>query len=71
LSNAGIASLLEQKRIVVGFSEGAPDWSFPVIDNNRLVEEFGGAQSSLANEFEYLFDCFINHDNGIEDERIT
>ncbi|MBW8066114.1 MAG: NAD-dependent epimerase/dehydratase family protein [Ferrovum sp.] len=71
LSNAEIASLLEQKRIVVGFSEGAPDWSFPVIDNNRLVEEFGGAQSSLANEFEYLFDCFINHDNGIEDERIT
>lgn len=57
-SNAELALLLEKKRIAVSFAEGAPEWSFPVIDTSRLVQEFGGAQSSLPGEFDYLFSCF-------------
>lgn len=57
-SNAEIASLLEQKGITVSFAEGAPEWSFPVMDTSRLVQEFGGAQSSLPSEFDYLFSCY-------------
>lgn len=57
-SNAEIALLLEQKGIAVSFAENAPEWSFPVIDASRLEQEFGGAQSSLPSEFDYLFNCF-------------
>lgn len=56
--NAEIALLLEQKGIAVRFAEDAPEWSFPTIDTNRLVQEFGGAQSNLSSEFDYLFSCF-------------
>jgi nucleoside-diphosphate-sugar epimerase len=56
--NADIAVLLERKGIVVSFAADAPEWSFPVIDTNRLVQEFGSAQSSLTSEFDYLFSCF-------------
>lgn len=68
LSNAEIASLLEQKGVRVDFEEEAPVWSFPVIDTSRLVQEFGSAQSCLAGEFEFLFDCFTNRNDGVEDE---
>lgn len=57
-SNADLASLLEQKEIIVSFAVDAPVWSFPVIDTNRLAQEFGGAQNSLTGEFDYLFSCF-------------
>jgi len=57
-SNAEIASLLEQKGIAVSFAENAPEWSFPIIDTKRLVQEFGDAQSSLTGEFDYLFSYF-------------
>lgn len=57
-NNAEIASLLEQKGIAVSFAEDAPIWSFPVIETSRLVQEFGGAQSGLAGEFDYLFSYF-------------
>lgn len=57
-SNADIALLLEQKGIAVSFAADAPEWSFPVIDTNLLVQEFGGAQSSLTSEFDNLFCCF-------------
>lgn len=58
ISNADIASLLEQKGITVYFAEDAPEWSFPVIDTNRLTQEFGHAQSNLISEFDFLFSCF-------------
>lgn len=57
-SNAELALLLEQKGISTSFAENAPEWSFPVIDPHRLVQEFGGAKSSLTSEFDYLFSCF-------------
>ena len=57
-SNAEIALLLEQKGIEVSFADNAAEWSFPIIDTSHLTQEFGTAQSSLASEFEYLFDCF-------------
>jgi len=57
-SNAEIAILLERKGITVSFAENAPAWSFPIIDTHRLVQEFGGAQSSLSSEFDYLYSCF-------------
>jgi nucleoside-diphosphate-sugar epimerase len=57
-SNAEIAALLERKGVAVSFAENAPEWSFPIIDTSRLILEFGGAQSSLASEFDYLFSCF-------------
>lgn len=53
-SNAEIAILLEKKGIAVSFAENAPAWSFPIIDTHRLAQEFGGAQSSLSSEFNYL-----------------
>ncbi|MGC2457111.1 MAG: NAD(P)-dependent oxidoreductase [Gallionellaceae bacterium] len=56
--NAELALLLEQQGIEVSFAEGAPEWSFPVIDTNRLTQEFGGAQRSLRGEFDYLFSFF-------------
>jgi nucleoside-diphosphate-sugar epimerase len=68
-SNAEIASLLEQKGIAVRFAADAPMWSFPAIDVHRLVQEFGGAQSSLTSEFDSLFNCFINH-NEVTNERV-
>lgn len=57
-TNAAIALLLNEKEISVSFAENAPEWSFPVIDISRLVQEFGGAQSSLTSEFDYLYSCF-------------
>lgn len=57
-NNAEIASLLKQKGIAVSFAEGAKEWSFPVIDTSRLVQEFGDAEGSLSGEFEYLLSCF-------------
>lgn len=57
-SNANIALLLERKGVAVSFATDAPEWSFPVIDINRLAQEFGDAQGSLASEFDYLFSCF-------------
>ncbi|MCX7113805.1 MAG: NAD(P)-dependent oxidoreductase [Proteobacteria bacterium] len=56
--NSEIALLLEQKGIAVSFAENAPEWLFPVIDTNRLTQEFGGAQSSLTKGFDYLFSFF-------------
>ena len=56
-SNAELALLLEKKGIAVSFAEDAPEWSFPVINTSRLVQEFGSAQSSLSSEFDYLFSC--------------
>jgi len=53
--------LLERKGITVSFAENAPAWSFPIIDTHRLVQEFGGAQSSLSSEFDYLYSCFNGH----------
>lgn len=58
MSNADVALLLEQKGIAVSYAADAPEWSFPVIDTNRLAREFGGAQSSLPSEFDNLFNCF-------------
>lgn len=57
-SNADIASLLERKEIIVSFAAEAPEWTFPVIDTNRLAQEFGDAQNNLTSEFDYLFSCF-------------
>ncbi|MFA5627936.1 MAG: NAD(P)-dependent oxidoreductase [Thiohalomonadaceae bacterium] len=57
-SNADIAILLERNGIIVSFAENAPVWSFPIIDTQRLMQEFGGAQSSLTSEFDHLFNCF-------------
>lgn len=57
-SNADIASLLERKGVAASFAAGAPEWSFPVIDTSRLVQEFGCAQSGLSSEFDYLFSCY-------------
>lgn len=57
-SNAEIAALLQRKGVAVSFAENAPEWSFPIIDTSRLVQEFGGAQHSLTSEFDYLFGCF-------------
>ena len=55
-SNAELASLLTAQGIQVHFAENAPDWSFPVIDTQRLQQEFAPAQSSLAKEFTIIFD---------------
>lgn len=57
-NNAEIASLLEQKGTAVSFAEDAKEWSFPVIDTSRLVQEFGDAKSSLPGEFDSLFSSF-------------
>ncbi len=57
ISNADIASLLEQNGIAISYAMGAPEWSFPVIDTNRLTQEFGDAQSSLFIEFNDLYHC--------------
>lgn len=57
-SNSDIAALLERKGVAVSFAAEAPQWSFPAIDNSRLVQEFGGTKSSLTSEFDYLFSCF-------------
>ena len=61
MNNADIALLLERKGVVVSFATDAPKWSFPVIDNSRLVQEFGGAKCSLTSEFDYLFSCFTKN----------
>ena len=57
-SNADIAVLLEQKGILVSFAADAPEWSFSVIDTNRLMQEFGDAQSSLSSELNCLLSYY-------------
>ncbi len=57
-SNAGIALLLKQNGITVSYAKDAPEWSFPVIDTNRLTQEFDHAQSSLTSELNDLYRCF-------------
>ncbi len=58
ISNADIASWLEQKGVKVSFMADAQTWSFRTIDTSRLKQEFGGPQSSLPGEFSHLFDSY-------------
>lgn len=58
VSNAEIASLLEHRGIKASFDEGAPEWSFPVIDISQLRIEFGAPQRSLRSEFDSLLSCY-------------
>lgn len=60
ISNADIASWLEQRGIAVDFSEDAQAWIFPVIDTDRLSSEFGCARTSLDCEFDHIFNCYLN-----------
>lgn len=57
-SNSDIALLFKQNNIAISYATDAPKWSFPVIDINRLTQEFGDAQSSLTSEFNDLYRCF-------------
>ena len=57
-SNTDLALLFKQNKIAISYATNAPEWSFPVIDTNRLTQEFGGAQSSIASEFNDLYRYF-------------
>lgn len=56
ISNAQLALLLIEQGIEVCFAESAPNWSFPVIDTQRLLQEFAPAQSDLLQAFKMIFD---------------
>ncbi|MCH9638131.1 MAG: NAD(P)-dependent oxidoreductase [Betaproteobacteria bacterium] len=54
-SNTDIAVLLKENGVAVSYAEDAPEWSFPVIDTNRLTQEFGHTQSNFSSEFNDLY----------------
>lgn len=69
VSNSDIALLLEKKGVSVSYIADAPKWSFPVIDTDRLFQEFGKNQSSLLSEFDHIYSGFINK-NEVLNERV-
>lgn len=64
ISNAEIASWLEQKGIRVSFTADAQTWSFQAIDTSRLNKEFGVAHSNLSIEFDDLFNYYLKLKGG-------
>ncbi|NOT13874.1 MAG: NAD-dependent epimerase/dehydratase family protein [Methylococcaceae bacterium] len=57
-TNADIAFLLEREGIEVSFQTESPEWTFPIININRLESEFGQPSDSLAADLPPLLNLF-------------